>query len=356
MKKIFRAMLCAAALTLSIPATSCSSFFGSGDEVVITSFTTSTDDFGNTVVTIEFEDEEEPMTFTIPASKTGLGIASIVKSTDNGDTIYTISYIDELEPTVIRVPDSTGVVTSITSLENEDGSLTVTISLKEGEPISFVVPSTSTYVSIANVNVEDSATATVITISYTNHAMEDTVISIPKVKGIKYILTDETDTNYIITFKFSDDSEQKITLSKPQTPNTWLSDYGAPSMTIGNVGDFYYDKNSSTIYQKVSAVRWDIVTILKSEETVYTVTFDANGGNFNAGTVSSIQSVIKGDTFYNSQNSNAFPSVYFEKEDGSQKTFLGWYTSQDQNDVNASHFTDLTPVMCDITLYAWWSE
>ena len=47
---------------------------------------------------------------------------------------------------------------------------------------------------------------------------------------------------------------------------------------------------------------------------------------------------------------------YFEKEDGSQKTFLGWYTSQDQNDVNASHFTDLTPVMCDITLYAWWSE
>ena len=42
MKKIFRAMLCAAALALSIPATSCSSFFGSGDEVVITSFTTST--------------------------------------------------------------------------------------------------------------------------------------------------------------------------------------------------------------------------------------------------------------------------------------------------------------------------
>ena len=57
MKKIFRAMLCAASLALSIPATSCSSFFGSGDEVVITSFTTSTDDFGNTVVTIEFEDE-----------------------------------------------------------------------------------------------------------------------------------------------------------------------------------------------------------------------------------------------------------------------------------------------------------
>ena len=25
-----------------------------------------------------------------------------------------------------------------------------------------------------------------------------------------------------------------------------------------------------------------------------------------------------------------------------------------KNDVNATHFTDLTPVMCDITLYAWW--
>ncbi|MGM9858940.1 MAG: hypothetical protein ACI311_06830 [Bacilli bacterium] len=356
MKKIFRALLCIAALTLSIPTTSCSSFFGTGEEVVITSFTTTTDDFGNTVVTIEFEDGSEPLTFTIPASQTGLGIASIIKSTDNGDTIYTISYVDELEPTIIRVPASTGVVTGITSLENEDGSLTVTISLKEGDPITFVVPSVSTYVSIASVNVDESSSATVITISYTNHAMEDTVISIPKVKGIKYILTDETDTNYIITFKFSDNSEQKITLTKPQTPNTWLSDYGVPSMSLGNVGDFYYDKNSSTIYQKVSAVRWEIVTILKSEDTVYTVTFDANGGNFNAGTVASIQSVVKGDTFYNSQNSNSFPSVYYEKEDGTQKTFLGWYTSQDQNDVNATHFTDLTPVMCDITLYAWWSE
>ena len=101
---------------------------------------------------------------------------------------------------------------------------------------------------------------------------------------------------------------------------------------------------------------WIIFAALNSFLLCTTVTFDANGGNFNAGTVSSIQSVIKGDTFYNSQNSNSFPSVYFEKEDGTQKTFLGWYTSQDQNDVNASHFTDLTPVMCDITLYAWWSE
>ena len=353
MKKLFKTLLCATALFVAVPMSSCSSFFGS-EEVVITSFTTETDDYGNTIVKVEFGDGSDPLTLTIPSSKSGVGIASIVKSTDNGDTIYTINYVDDLEPTVIKVPASTGVVTAISSLENEDGSLSVRIELKEGDPISFIVPSEASYASIKDVSVVENETGTVITISYTAGTLEDTVITIPKIKGIESITSVETSDRYTLTFRYSDGTSEVIAFSKPSTPNTWLSGNGVPTSDLGIMGDFYYDRNTSTIYQKTNLFNWDIIAVLKTEDTTYTVTFNANGGMFTSSSSASIQTVKKGDTFYNSQNSNSFPSVFYLNEDDTQKTFLGWYTSQDKNDVNATHFTDLTPVMCDITLYAWW--
>ena len=43
------------------------------------------------------------------------------------------------------------------------------------------------------------------------------------------------------------------------------------------------------------------------------------------------------------------PSIFRE-----DYTFLGWYTSPNMANVNSGQFTDLTPVLCDMTLYAWW--
>ena len=362
MKKLFKTLLCATALFTAAPLASCSSFFGTGSEVTISSFKTEVDDFGNTVVVVEFADGSDPIRLTIPSGKAGIGIASIEQTQKDGDTILTISYIDGSDPTVVTIPGVAGAVKSITSLENEDGSLTVNIELNNGDPIEFIVPSNTSYVSIDKVDVVETVNGTTVTISYTGSTIPDTVISIPKVKGINYVIADDTNSSYYyITFYYSDGTSQQISLAKPEKPNTWLSDYGTPSMAEGNVGDFYYDKQTTTIYQKVSAIKWEVVTRLTSPETTYTVTFDANGGNFNAGTVSHIQTVKKGDTFYNSENSNAFPSVFYANYDDegevvSQKRFIGWYTSKDQNDVNATHFTDLTPVTCNITLYAWWAE
>ena len=163
-------------------------------------------------------------------------------------------------------------------------------------------------------------------------------------------MASEDGNSYKLTFYFTDGTDQTVTFTRPTEPNTWHSGVTDPNLNpnLGKNGDFYIDKYTLTIYQK-SGGRWIAIATLSNTKDEHIVTFDPNGGNFVSGTLDYQFPITHGYTFY-STDGYSIPSVY---RDG--YTFVGWFTSK-QNDPNAGQFTDLTPVLSDMTLYARWEQ
>lgn len=341
---------------------------------------------GDTEITITFADEDrDPVVFVIPKGEDGsdgqngengadglpgengqpgAGIQSIDQtvSADGNTLILTVTFTDGREPEIIEVPILNGKdglsIESVTTKTDSLGNTVVTISFTgDLEDVSFTVPKGeqgNPGNGISGVTVEENSDGSqTVTISYTDASMKDTVLTIPAPKegkegvGVRYILSDETETEYILTFYLSDGTSQSVSFSKPTQPSTWLSGFSAPDESMGNDGDFYLNKADLTIYQKLNGT-WMIIAQLSSSQETHTVRFDANGGTFSSDTFSTVFQVTHGETFYGNPK-YIFPTVTYEGY-----TFLGWYTSVNQKNPTVGKFTDLTPVYSDMTLYAWW--
>lgn len=372
LRKILKPLCVSLALLTCVPLTSCGSFFETGDESkMIQEIATEVLENGDTKITITFtEEEKEPLVFVVPKGEDGAqgengnGIASInqTMSEDGQTLILTITFTDGSEPKVIEVPVINGEdgvsISNITTTQDEQGNTLVTISFNgDIEDVTFTIPAgqkgdTGNGISNVEVITNDDGSQT-ITISYTDSSMPNTIVTIPAPEkgdpgvGISYIISSESENEYILTFYFTDGSTQEVSFSKPTQPSTWLSGFSEPSSSIGNDGDFYLNKSNLTIYQKVNGT-WMLIAQLSSSQDRHTVRFDANGGTFSSDTFSTIFEVTHGETFYGNPN-YIFPHV----TNGDLK-FLGWYTSINQNDPTVGKFTDLTPVYSDMTLYAWW--
>lgn len=370
--KLLKGLFLASSCLIAMPLlSSCNSFFGGDEGTLIKEIATDVKENGDTEVTITFMDEErEPVVFIIPkgqdgeTGENGNGIASVSQkmSEDGNSLIITFTFTDGSEPKIIEVPvvkgqDGTSIKNITTSLD-EEGNTVVTVSFEGGmEDVSFTIPKAEKGEpgnGIANIEVtlnEDGSQT--ITISYTDPNFENTIVTVPAPekgedgKGIDFILTSESDTEYILTFYFTDGSSQDVSFAKPTQPATWLSGFSKPETSIGNNGDFYLDKSTLTIYQKVNG-EWMLIAELSQDSLTHTVKFDANGGEFSSDTFSTIFEVNHGETFYGNAN-YIFPKVTREGY-----TFIGWHTSINQSDPTAGIFTDLTPVLDDMTLYAWW--
>ena len=80
------------------------------------------------------------------------------------------------------------------------------------------------------------------------------------------------------------------------------------------------------------------------EDVYYKVIFDPKEGKIDDYEGVSVFNVLEGKTISLAN----IPTPVYENH-----TFLGWYT--DLDNVNAGKFTDLTPVMSDLHLYAKYS-
>ena len=371
LKKLLKTLCLSSTLLLSaVSFSSCSAFFDTEEGSTIKEILTEITPEGDTKITIVYLDEEmEPVEFIVQKGDDGIvgnGIETITQapSSDGNSIILTITFTDGSEPKLIEVPVINGKdgvsISGIETVTNLDGSQTVTIKFEEDalEPVVLNIPAPikgDTGNGIASLEVitnEDKSQT--ITITYTDTTMEPTVVTVPAPekgdpgRGILYMTATEKDNQYVLTVYYSDGTMDELKFTKPTEPNTWHAGYQNPNdISIGRSGDFYLDKTTMIVYQK-NGNKWVQIACLSESKETHTVTFNANGGIFGSEVISPDYEITHGYSFYSTPGLD-MPSIFRE-----DYTFLGWYTSPNMANVNSGQFTDLTPVLCDMTLYAWW--
>lgn len=364
-KKRVNLVLASLALIASVGVlTSCSSFFGS-DGYSISDVSKTTNQNGDTVITIHYTDESvDPTVISIPkgiAGEDGNGIKDIQTSTDEDQSTLTlrISYTDSTKPdTVLSFPLRQGKGVSNVAISNDEaGNVVVVFEYTDGTSSDkIVIPKGKDGVGIKAVNVTPDTESTlggyVITISYTDESLPDSVFKINNGRGVESVARDEsqdTEDELAMVVYYTDGTLETFKIPRPHG-TTWHTGEHDPDATLGKDGDFYLNKNTGYVYRKESGA-WVFVLSMRGtgSATTYVVTFLANGGAINLGGTSTDNAsfvVEYGKTLEFSK----IPVPTYEGH-----TFKGWYTTATEHP-NSGRFTDLTPVTDTMTLYAHWSE
>lgn len=344
--------------------TGCGSFFGEEESLVMEKLETKTLENGDIEITIYYSNEDvKPTTFVVPKGDdgaTGNGIKSFdtFKSEDGKSTICHIEFTyntpsvefaipngvsiekieteknEETEDTYMTVVYSDGSksdpiivpkgekgdpgisITGITQKINRDYSVTLTLTMSEGDPVKVEIP--------APIQGEDG-------------------------RGIAEIVSVPNGDKYVMTIKFTDETEQELEFARP---NRWFSESAGPKLEDGINGDLWYDLAHQIIYVKQNN-KWNMVMNFNNVvDLTYEVKFDLNDtsaepASMPAGTLISYQ--IECGTYF---AASGYP-IPVPTRTG--YLFKGWYTVKIPSVVNGA-FTDLTPVQSDLTLYAVWEK
>ncbi len=358
-------LLLITAFSISYPLSSCAFFdTNSGTQIkdVVTNYDTTT---GNTIVTISFTNEDTtPVSFTIPqgiSGKDGVSIKNISSnlSSDGNSVILTISYSDaSIKDTIISVP----VVQSKRIKEvlvDKDTNNNPTIQFvytdnTKSEVITLPSGKDGNGINSFQVSDPDSSGNMTVIIEFSDGTSKTFEIKNGKdgvsIMNITYNEEKSDATTYVLTITYSDGYSEDISLARPTT-NKWYvgttspeDDQDASSNSI--TGDFYLNKLTGSVYQKESNGQWAYLFSMKSEssqeEKVYhTIYFYPQEGKINNQSGTLMYNIEEGKTM----SLSLIPTPVLENH-----TFVGWYT--DLNNVNSGKFTDLTPVMEDLKLYA----
>lgn len=344
--------------------TGCSGFVVEDESLIITSITSQVLDDGRTMVVITYADEEvEPAIFYLPKGDTGEqgeegnGIKEITHEYDERtNTIkVTITFTDPtMEPITYTLENGVSIK-SLEEIVDEDGEVSFVIHFSDGtssEPIT--VPrgeDGSKMVGYRQIINEDGS----VTLQFAFSTGEIYTCDIPAPqkgdagRGIVAIVGTTDEVYYYVTFMYSDDTSETIKFDKP-VPSTWLAGAGTPSSSLGKDGDFYFDTSRKDIYSKING-EWVRIIDFDDSETKYTVEFDLNAEDAflpEGYGYSNYYSIPSGENFAASGTLVPIPQRI-------GYTFEGWYTTPNPTVVNGK-FTDLTPVMSNMKLYAKWVE
>ena len=359
-KLLFGMSLSLSSFTLS----SCSSFFATSQGYLIEDMTYTTDENGNTRITVTFDDKTvTPLEITIPR---GVGIDHIDSSVngDNTSVTLTIYYTDEnLDPATLTLPivkgDDGRGVENISCTQNESGDYNLVFEMSDGSQIGpFTIKKGEDGRDIVDITAatNEETGYTTISVEFNDGTTEKFDVQLGKDgRGIEYIETlPDIGNNYVIRVHYSDGTSEEVQFAKPST-NRWFSGATSPAATLGSDGDYYIDTSSKSFYMKTSG-SWLLLFSLDESETnkqTFKVTFDKNGGEWDW----TSESTPSGDTRQFSYEEGSF--IDFDiaelKVVKNGYTFNGWWTDAEIN-ANSGHFTKLTPVTCDIMLYANWIE
>ena len=371
MKKFVRKLLVGASLFLTVsalPLTSCS-LFGE-DGFVITSISSTYDESGNVVVTILTTSEETPvLTFTVSAGLAGEDGVSIVnvegQPGEDGNSIDLIFYYSDniYPPTTINVPvirgeDGRGVE-NIEVVRDANENLVITFYYTDGTKQGpYTIPrgvpgkDGKDGVGILNIQIDQHGDPdnVIVIINYTDSAYLPTIIKIPKGVGIASITYDEetsTIDEYSLLVTYSNGKTSYITIPRPKS-SEWFTGEDAPASTIGKDGDFYLNVVNGFVYQKKNG-SWNYLLCMKGTGSAvnFLVKFYPSEGSWSDGSTDTIAMVVDYGEYIDINN---IPTPVRDNY-----VFNGWWTTQDNNP-NAGHFTDLTPVLKDMNLYPRWIE
>lgn len=373
----FKRIISSLFLFLSITLSSCSLFGGADEGLMIERVESTMGENGSTLVTMYFTDEDvEPLTFEIPRGETGeigpigatgLGIKEITsrQSEDGLNTILTIIFTSEDVPNQeITVPNGVSIVSPVSSYDPETNITTIYFILSDGTDTSanpIQIENGKDGIGIADINQETDAEGNIIiTITYTDPSMGEngqTVITIPYKngedgRGIETIVGTQIDNIYTLTVYYTDGTSYELpSINLPQTTR-WYYGNGAPSSRYeaqAIEGDYYFDIDNFVIYLFDGTEFNEIINLTENNEPsrTYTVTFDANGGEF----VSSILTTIT-VTAGRPIEMSRIPTC---AKDGF--VFAGYYTTPEgpKNPLSGK-LTDLTPIFSDMYFYAYYEE
>lgn len=350
-------------LTLSLSSftlASCSSFFGTNQGKTIDQITSSIDENGNTIISITFTDETvAPINVTIPR---GVGIDHIDSSIseDNAAFNLIIYYSDEnVEPTTLSFPllkgdEGTGV-SDVSCEMDENGNYNLYFYMTDGTtygPFPITNGKDGKEITDIEASTNDETGYTLITVTFSDGSVDRFEIELGKDgAGIESIVPSEIGNEYILNITFTDGTSTSVRFEKPRATKRY---YGQtiPSPSLGNEGDFYIDQSTRTFYTKAST-GW--IQIFSLDENVepekFTVTFDVNGGEWEWIQSGIPDSDTRTFTFeYGSLIDLDNVELQVKKEG---YTFNGWWTDSEIN-ANSGHFTKLSPVLTNLTLYANW--
>ena len=355
-----------AGLILSLSfLSSCSAFFG-GDEYTITGTSITTNEEGEQVVTISFSGEVDPLTFTIPQPKDGVGIENVETSLNEGVLTLIISYSDDsLADTVLTIPvlkgDDGRGISNVDVGNDENGNTTIVFNYSDGTSSDLITIPKGTDgidgVGIKDINIQARPGGlTLITISYTDESMEDDTFTLSNgtsVESVEYISDLSNDSIYVLRFTFSNGETTDVELPRPQGTR-WYDGISDPNEDIGRDGDYYLNTVTGEVFRKDGNNEWEAVFSIAgtgsgSSKNYYFVRFNlaederfADEESFGSIT---LQTRVEEGTCLSLEE---IPLV--EKEG---YTFAGRFTTA-ENNVNSAQFTDLTIVNQDINLFCSW--
>ena len=367
MKNLFKKIL------LSILIGSCSltfsSCFGFGEEALqINTITTVTLENGDIQVIITYTDEDvKPTTFVVPKGtagedgKDGNGIKEITysQSEDKQNTIVNIAFTQQgVNPVDVIVPNGVSVTGIDQSFDEETQMTTLIVNFSDGtesEPI-LIPKGEKGEDGISVLGIEQKINRDLsVTLTIKMSEGEDVEVKIPAPqkgengRGIKEIISIPNGDKYVMTIVFDDDTTQELEFARP---NRWFSELAKPTIADGIDGDLWYDIQRQIIYIKQGG-RWiEVMNFNDVVDDTCEVKFYLNDSeeypaNMPAGSLISYE-IEKGSYF--SATGYSLPIPTREGYD-----FTGWYTVKVPTIVNGT-FTDLTPVVSDLTLYASWVE
>ncbi len=323
---------------------------------------------GSTILRIEYNDSTKNIEIPIPRGTQGNGISSIVTNKDDNDIItsVTINYTDKsMTPAIFEVRDGVSINGVITETNEETGEVYLVVLFNDGtksEP--FLLPKGDKgedgngFTGFESETLEDGSQIYYFHFSKS----EDVVVNIPApIKGedglgIQSIVGTEEDGLYVIKVTYSDGTEaEPIYFNKPKDPNTWHKGSGAPESTLGKQGDYYFDITGKIIYGK-EAYGWaQIITFNQSVESLF-IDFYLNDDDSDvkaimpadlSGVVRTKYLVLK-NTFFKDNGWGPIPTPV-----RAGYIFKGWCTSP-RVTATSGMFTDLTPILSDLELYAIW--
>lgn len=351
-----------------ITLASCTGFFTEEVEAIqIASITNETLEDGNIKITITYTDSSKrPDEFIIPRGEdgqSGVGIKEVTteESEDGKKTKLTITYTDEtVEPTIVELADGTSVLGIETKYNEEENETYMVVKFSDGTEKELLIPKgekgeEGNGIESWEKQVNDDKSVT-ITFKFTK-SDEPFIITIPapeKGNGIDSITSSEKDGKYVLTIKYSDPYQEDTILefNKPKEPNAWISGTASPNQTTGSEGDYYMDTYHKKIYHKENN-NWILVIDFGNSVETYIITFNLNDesdtthpAKFPEDFYNNIP--VRRNTYFTDNDYGAIPLPTREGY-----TFAGWYTVKNPT-INNAAFTDLTPILSNLTLYAKW--
>ena len=359
MKKKLLKLLTVSTICLGMPLLNACSFFRSNDNqaVGIKEVLVDYDEDGNAIITINYTDKhKEPVSFTLPKGtdgEIGTGIKKVDYEQDEyGATTVTISFTKETMDPVSFILAPGKSVSDVKFDTDDEGNTLIIFIDSDGNELSpitvFKGDSGEQGVGIVSIipDYHEDGSAT-LTITLTDETTYNVEIPAPKEgRGITSIVSRKEGMLFYLTINYSDETSEEISFDAPPS---WTTGYARPGDAEGYDGDYYFDIAHDIIYIKENG-SWEIAVDFATNEQAYTVKFELNDSASEPASLFGQRSYVinRGETFYSSNYTVpiAIRSGY---------TFGGWSTSKTPNITNGL-FTDLTPVLGDMVLYAIWNQ